>query len=109
LVIKITDFGVSKTTNNSFTKTNKIGTTFFMAPEVIKSTTYDTKCDVYSFSIIMFQVLTQCEDNEIYPLSKLKSNTLEFVLSTDENFRPIIPKKFLKDKNFKNYISNLFF
>jgi serine/threonine protein kinase len=73
-----------------------------MAPEVIKSTKYDNKCDIYSFGIIMFQILTQCDDKQIYTEYKLK-DTIDFILSTDPNFRPEIQESYLI------YIINNFF
>jgi serine/threonine protein kinase len=109
MAVKISDFGISKAEDeNSNTKTQKAGTTYFMAPEVIKSTKYDNKCDVYSFGIIMFQVLIQCSDKEIYPIDKLGENNIDFMLATYRDFRPIISEKF-QTQQFKNYIGLQFF
>jgi hypothetical protein len=69
-----------------------------MAPEVLISTTYDNKCDFYSFVIIMFQVLTQIDD--IYPKEKLDRKNLDLKITTDKNFRPEIPKIYLNDKKY---------
>jgi hypothetical protein len=83
-----------------------------MAPEVIRSTKYDYKCDQYSFAIIMYQIFTNCNDDKIYPEEKLGGNNIEFVLSTDQNFRPEINEEFQKEiyKPFiKNFIGNFFF
>ena len=58
---KITDFGISKKIGeeNSNTKTMKVGTSFYMAPEVVLTNNYSFKCDIFSYSIIMFQLLTE--------------------------------------------------
>lgn len=56
----ITDFGLSKRTNfgelSQSTKT--CGTPLYMAPEVIRDNQYSFKADVFSFGIIMYQVIT---------------------------------------------------
>ena len=62
---KITDFGLSKKLGdeNSNTKTMKIGTSLYMAPEVVLSNNYSFKCDIFSYSIIIFQLLTEKLEN----------------------------------------------
>lgn len=61
--IKISDFGLSKiifqldTTKEAMT--GQLGTCHWMAPEVIKSTFYTIKADVYSFAIIIWEMCTR--------------------------------------------------
>ncbi|KAL0490990.1 serine/threonine-protein kinase [Acrasis kona] len=55
-VAKICDFGISKFDTNN-TMTGNVGTLRYMAPEVFKDEPYDIKCDVYSFGIVMFEVM----------------------------------------------------
>jgi len=56
--IKIIDFGLS--TSNSFgTNMNDlVGTSFYIAPEVIKSGKYTTACDIWSLGIILHILLS---------------------------------------------------
>jgi serine/threonine protein kinase len=75
-----------------------------MAPEVINSTNYDYKCDLYSYGIILFQILTQFEDNKIYPEEKLNGANFEFKLASDPNFRPVIPEIYISNDDYKEYI-----
>jgi serine/threonine protein kinase len=82
----------------------KAGTSLFMAPEVLISTTYDNKCDVFSFGIIMFQVLTQIDEDNIYPKEKLDGFNLDYKITNDKNFRPEIPNVYLSDKKYEQYI-----
>ncbi|KAK8838662.1 hypothetical protein M9Y10_032699 [Tritrichomonas musculus] len=81
----ITDFGLSKMfdVGHSKSQTQFGGTLPYMAPEVIKGDDYDRKADVYSFAIIMFEVVT---DSTPYPL-------LESGKMTEYEFRKNVLKK----------------
>lgn len=71
-----------------------VGTASYMAPEVLKSsiveefdekkTSYNELCDVYSFGILIYVVLTE----NIHPYGK--RNDLEIIVNVqnDKNFRP---------------------
>jgi serine/threonine protein kinase len=54
--IKISDFGSSREYDTDVTMTN-IGTPLYMAPEVSEGH-YDQKIDVYSFGIILYEIVT---------------------------------------------------
>lgn len=58
---KITDFGLSRITSDGSqdfgTMTSAVGTCHWMAPEVLQSNHYDQKADVYSFGMIMFEII----------------------------------------------------
>lgn len=58
---RITDFGLSKffdPLNSRKQSQANVGTAIYMAPEVIDGDNYNTKADVYSFGILMYEVLT---------------------------------------------------
>jgi serine/threonine protein kinase len=80
----------------------KVGTSLYIAPEVLSSTKYDNKCDVYSFGIIMFQVLTQSE--VIYTPEQIGNYNVDYKVGNDPNFKPIIPDNYLNDKKYESYI-----
>lgn len=56
--VKITDFGLSRFKPHSLSDimTMQCGTYHWMAPEVINSTKYTEKADVYSFAIILWEI-----------------------------------------------------
>lgn len=57
----ITDFGLSKFLDPENTKSQSIsgcGTTAYIAPEVFQSNHYSHKADVYSFGILMYEIIT---------------------------------------------------
>jgi serine/threonine protein kinase len=86
----------------------KAGTSLFIAPEVLISTKYDHKCDIFSFGIIMFQILTQCEESEIYSKERLGEFNIDYKITSDKNFRPEIPEKYLNDKIYDEFIGFYF-
>lgn len=55
--IKIGDFGWTKTLDEYMT--NKIGTYQWMAPEVIGNKPYTEKADVFSYSIILWEIASR--------------------------------------------------
>ncbi|KAH3760315.1 tyrosine protein kinase [Pelomyxa schiedti] len=58
---KISDFGATRDVNTSKVPTQCytiIGTPVFMSPEVLMNGKYDASADVFSFSILCYQVLT---------------------------------------------------
>ena len=57
---KICDFGLSRFQNSDSEIMSKgVGTSQWMAPEVISSEHYNSKADVYSFGILMWEMLTE--------------------------------------------------
>jgi len=56
--VKITDFGYGATlTKGQDKRTSVIGTTYWMAPEVIKSKPYDEKVDIWSTGILAIEMI----------------------------------------------------
>ena len=56
-VIKLGDFGVSAQLTNSISKKiSKIGTPYWMSPEVISQKSYDSKCDIWSLGITCIEL-----------------------------------------------------
>ena len=97
----ITDFGLSKFSNpkDPFNQSFYGGTIQYTAPEVLQFKPYDSKADVYSFGIIMHEIVI---DLEAYP--DLHENPKEFNEKVvKENYRPqfTLPIK----KSLKNIIT----
>ena len=53
--VKLADFGIS--TGFGPDHTAETGTYRYMAPEVIRHQQYDHKCDVYSYGVLLWEVL----------------------------------------------------
>ncbi|XP_048229674.1 serine/threonine-protein kinase STY17 isoform X1 [Ricinus communis] len=57
-VVKVADFGVARVQTHSGVMTAETGTYRWMAPEVIEHKPYDHKADVFSFAIVLWELLT---------------------------------------------------
>jgi len=63
LHVKIADFGLSRQMNTTVMETY-CGTPATMAPEIVMQQPYSEKADVFSFAIIMWEILTRQEPYE---------------------------------------------
>jgi len=67
VVVKISDFGLSRMRDTDTTAgtpvwgkmTRKVGSDHWMAPEVFSGTRYDEKVDMYSFSMIIYELVAR--------------------------------------------------
>lgn len=84
----ITDFNLSKRVDPSDPNSQSLhdSTELYMSPEMIGKEDYDFKTDVYSFSLVMYEIVT----NEIpkFPGDKTINNSINAALSGS---RPSIP------------------
>ena len=90
----ITDFGLSKI-DTSGQNTQDVGTYLYMAPEVYTTQSYNGKADVYSFGVILFQVVT---GKRPYSELKLSDCQIAIKVATDKCL-PKFPKGV--NKSFK--------
>ncbi|KAL6518845.1 hypothetical protein OROHE_017598 [Orobanche hederae] len=85
--VKIADFGVARVeASNPNEMTGETGTLGYMAPEVLNGNPYNRKCDVYSFSICLWEIY--CCDMP-YPNLSFSELTSAVVR---QNMRPEIPR-----------------
>ncbi|XP_027365528.1 serine/threonine-protein kinase STY46-like isoform X2 [Abrus precatorius] len=56
--VKVADFGVARVKAQSGVMTAETGTYRWMAPEVIEHKPYDHKADVFSFAVVLWELLT---------------------------------------------------
>ena len=85
----ITDFGMAKYFDSGHSKSQSIfgGKPQYKSPEIIKCQPYSRKADVYSFAIIMYQVVT-----DLIPYSEFVNGQMtEYELKNkivEQNYRP---------------------
>lgn len=58
-VLKVVDFGTSRSFEANKKMSQKIGTPYYIAPEVLLNN-YDEKCDIWSCGVILFIMLCGC-------------------------------------------------
>ncbi|KAL5199961.1 hypothetical protein ABZP36_021164 [Zizania latifolia] len=85
-LIKVADFGVARVKAESGVMTAETGTYRWMAPEVIEHKPYDSKADVFSFGVVLWELLTGKIPHEF--LTPLQAA----IGVVQENLRPAIPK-----------------
>ncbi|CAN1122242.1 Serine/threonine-protein kinase STY17 [Linum perenne] len=86
-VVKVADFGVARVQTQSGVMTAETGTYRWMAPEVIEHKPYDHKADVFSFAIVMWELLTgELPYSYLTPLQAA-------VGVVQKGLRPTIPKE----------------
>ncbi|KAG6646382.1 serine/threonine-protein kinase STY17-like isoform X3 [Carya illinoinensis] len=85
-VIKVADFGVARVQAQSGVMTAETGTYRWMSPEVIEHKAYDLKADVFSFGIVLWELLTgELPYSNLTPLQAA-------VGVVQQGLRPSIPK-----------------
>jgi len=94
--IKLIDFGSAQELKMKEKMRGKIGTTIYMAPEILKKLRYNEKVDMWSVGVLLFNMITGCQpfssDNEEIINSEIEFNVLE-----NENIRNLC--KDLMEKN----------
>jgi serine/threonine protein kinase len=95
LRVVVADFGLSdklKRGSSTWDDGGYKGTIYYTSPEVLKNAVFNEKADVYSFGLVLWQILTR---EHLYPeFKRVKSNELEkkiFDTIVFNNFRPTIP------------------
>ena len=80
---KVADLGVS-TIKPALTKTmTVIGTPIYMAPEIITSQKYSESCDVYSFGVLMVEIITGLKPYSSYQANDLLQAQLLYQICND--------------------------
>jgi len=86
LVVKVADFGLARVQDTARTMTGGIGTSQYTAPEVLRSERYDTKADVFSFGVILWEIHARR-----IPYSEMNQMQIAVAVATQDH-RPPPPK-----------------
>ena len=81
ITLKICDFGTA--CDKSTIMTNNKGSAAWMAPEVFEGITYSEKCDVFSWGIILWEVLARR-----LPFEEIGGNDLRVLWAIHQDQRP---------------------
>lgn len=87
--VKLCDFGLSRIKSNKKNKKNniRVGTPHWMAPEILKGDKYECESDVYSFGILLWEMLT-CQ----IPYKNLTTGEIIALVGNDDTHHISIPK-----------------
>jgi serine/threonine protein kinase len=96
---KVCDFGLSRALDTAHKMTGNVGTVAWIAPEVFQNKKYGEKCDVYSFGVILYELLTHS-----IPFREIPAFRIPGVVVKGQ--RPTIPSEVLKHAP-KEYIQLL--
>jgi len=79
-LLKVTDFGLARMMEVSVTESNLtsgVGTPYWMAPEVFAGSAYNEKVDVYSFGMVLFEILARRIPLEEIPPNEVRNAVLQ--------------------------------
>eukprot|EP01119_Soliformovum_irregulare_P017898 TRINITY_DN5391_c0_g1_i1.p1 TRINITY_DN5391_c0_g1~~TRINITY_DN5391_c0_g1_i1.p1 ORF type:complete len:569 (-),score=197.91 TRINITY_DN5391_c0_g1_i1:16-1722(-) len=94
---KLIDFGTSRVVDENKYMTANVGTPAWIAPEVLNNEKYSYKADVYSFGIVLWELLTAQS-----PFSEMRS--FEIPQAVINGIRPAIPDVPKEDEPTHAYI-----
>ena len=104
--IKLGDLGISKIMGNDFNLANTyIGTPYYMAPELYSGLKYNTKCDIWSFGCIIYELITLRKPfdgrNIIELAKKIKYSSVNsnYIIRYKSEYMSILNKMLISDFN----------
>ena len=58
-LVKLGDFGISKGFKNTWEKAkSKVGTPYYLSPEIINNKPYDSKSDIWALGVMLYEMMT---------------------------------------------------
>lgn len=100
---KIGDFGVAKKSSETLHAQTKVGTLFYMAPEILKDKTYSANVDVYSLGLMMYKLL----NNGKIPFLDADSIKITQKEVETAQYKRINGEKLTKPKNSDDLLSDV--
>jgi len=90
-LVKLGDFGIAKGFKNTWEKAKtKVGTPYYLSPEIIKCKPYDAKSDIWALGVLIYEMMTFKMPFNATSLSSLSLKIIKGVY-------PPLPKSYSKD------------
>ena len=100
-ILKLIDFGLATYIYRGEKMKGKIGTTMYMAPEILKNEPFNEKIDVWSAGIILFNMMTGCEPfasgNEKFKQYQIINKPINFDVIKNDYLRELCQEMLEKD------------
>jgi len=91
--VKLTDFGAAQSRNVSSSHHIKVGSPYFMSPEQIEEGAIDFRSDIYSLSVVLYQLLTGKRVFEASSMGGLLKMISSIPPDPPSRYVPGIPKR----------------
>ena len=101
--VKLIDFGMAHEIKKGEKLKGKLGTTIYMAPEILKRLPYNEKVDMWSAGVLLFNMETGCEpfstENEDIKIYQILNLSIEFNVIENEDIRNLCQDLMEKNPN----------
>ena len=114
-IVKLTDYGISKQFSNISKYYTHAGTLLTMAPEILKEEEYNSKCDLWSLGIIIYQLFFKeypfNSNTEFALLKKINLGLLKKINDSklDNLIRKLLIKEPIERYSWDQYLNDEFF
>lgn len=111
--LKLGDFGISREIESTNAKLKTAaGTPYYMAPEVLKGIPYDSKADMWSVGVILYELITLKKPFDCDTVTQVLKMICEVEHTplphgTDTNLRLLVNALLTKDHNYRPSVFEL--
>ena len=90
--VKVTDFGAARTRSVTSSQHIRVGSPYFMSPEQLQDGTIDFRSDIYSLSVVLYQLLTGQRPFQASTMGGLMQQIMQHVPDPPSRFQPLVPR-----------------